>query len=66
MLTMASSMAVLGPFSASRRRRWSCRRDELFLVERREVFALRGAQIAAGAFDPEHFDGLAGEGIFLA
>jgi hypothetical protein len=35
------------------------------LVEGGEVFAFAGAEIAAGAFDPEDLDGLAGERIFL-
>ena len=40
-------------------------RDELVLVERGEILALGGAQVAAGALDPEHLDRLAGERILL-
>ena len=37
--------------------------DELRLVEGGEVFRLGSAEVSAGAFHPEHFDFLAGEGI---
>ncbi len=40
-------------------------RDEAVLIERGEILALGGAQVAAASFDPEDFDGLAGEGILL-
>jgi hypothetical protein len=40
-------------------------RDEAVLVERGEVLALGGAQVAAAALDPEHFDVLAGERVLL-
>ena len=40
-------------------------REQLVLVERGEAGALDAAEVAAGAFDPEHFDLLAGEGIGL-
>jgi len=36
--------------------------DQLLLVEGGEVLALGGAEIAAGALDPEHLDHLTGEG----
>ena len=39
--------------------------EKLALVERGEVRALAGAQIAAGTFDPQHFDFFAGERISL-
>ena len=37
--------------------------EQFFLIERGEAGALDAAQVAAGAFDPEHFDRLAGERI---
>ena len=37
---------------------------QLGLVERGEILSRGGAQIPAGAFDPEDFDRLAGEGVF--
>ena len=39
--------------------------EQFLLIKRGEIFARAGAKIAAGAFDPEHFCGLAGERIFL-
>ena len=39
--------------------------DQLALVERGEVVARGGAKVAAGAFDPENFDLLAGERVSL-
>ena len=41
------------------------KREQLLLVESGEAGALDAAQVAAGAFDPEHLDGLAGEGVDL-
>ena len=40
--------------------------DEFGLVERGEIFLLRGAEVAAGALDPEHFDVLSGERVGLS
>jgi hypothetical protein len=40
-------------------------REELLLVEGREVLARARAQVAAGALDPEHLGGLARERICL-
>ena len=39
--------------------------EQLFLVERGEAGALDAAEVAAGAFDPEHLDGFASERIGL-
>ena len=39
--------------------------DELVLVEGRKIFAGAGAQVASGAFDPEHLHGLTGERVFF-
>ena len=39
--------------------------EQLVLVERGEAGALDAAQVAAGAFDPEDLNGLAGKGIDL-
>ena len=39
--------------------------EQLLLVERGEILALRGAQVAAGSLHPKHFDLLAGERILF-
>jgi hypothetical protein len=39
--------------------------DQFLLVEGREIGAIAGAEVTAGAFDPEDWDVLAREGIFL-
>ena len=39
--------------------------DQLLLIERREVLAEAGAEIAAGTLDPEDLDRLAREGVLL-
>ncbi len=40
--------------------------EELVLVEGGEAGALDAAEVAAGAFDPDDFDGFAGEGVGLS
>ena len=39
--------------------------EQLLLVERGEVFARAGAQVAAGTLDPKHLGRLTGERVFL-
>ena len=39
--------------------------EQFRLIERGKIFAQAGAQVAAGTFDPEHFDIFTSQGIFL-